>query len=109
MNQSKAGRKLSPIIAQETDAIYRRNPERYQRLCLWVWTNQKAGWPDEAIANALRMASPYLDQAPSWWAYLTKLLPKAKAQAHEQENDAFKTGELNSFAAILKSIVTGLK
>ena len=108
MKRSKAGQKLNPIIAKETEPIYRRDPKRYERLIIWVWHNQRIGWPDEAIANALRMADAYLDVAPNWWAYLTKVLPKAKAAAHEQESNEFKQGDLNSFKSIMKEIVAGL-
>ena len=91
MIQSKAGRKLNPLIAVHTARIYGRDPIRYKNLILWVWRHQRLGWPDEAIANCLVMADDYLDDAPDWFAYLTKLLPKAKAKAFEQESDNHKT------------------
>ena len=93
MNQSKAGKKLNPIIARETAPIYARNPRRYQRLCLWVWHQQRIGWPDEAIADALSAAAPWIDGAKDWWLYLTFLLPKAKGQATEAESTQHKAGD----------------
>ena len=87
---SKAGRKLNVIIARETAPIFARDPARYKRLCGWVWWAQKHGWQDEVIANALHTATNYLDAAPNWWAYLTKLLPKAKAAVVGEESDRHK-------------------
>ena len=79
MKQSKAGAKLSPIIAKETAPIYNRNKRRYARLCLWVLHQQRVGWPDEAIAGALCGARPYIDGAKDWWLYLNFLLPSEMA------------------------------
>lgn len=91
MNTSKPGKKLSPIIAVHTAEIFGRDPIRYKNLILWVWRHQRLGWPDEAIAQCLVMADAHLDDAPDWFAYLTKILPKAKAKAFEQESDNHKT------------------
>ena len=94
MNQSKAGRKLNPIIAAQTLPIYESNPQRYQRLCQWVWHCQKSGWPDEAIAEALRMSQPTIQGSLDWWSYLTSLLSKAKGRAHEDESAAHKSADM---------------
>ena len=105
MRQSKAGKTLNPIIAALTAPIYEYDPIRYRRLILWVWTQQQAGWPDEAIAKALELAKPHIHQASNWWPYLTKLLPKAKAQAVATESDQYKKSDLTSLKSILREIV----
>jgi len=91
---SKPGQKLNPIIAQWTAPIYKRDPVRYQRLCLWVWKQQNEGWPDEAIAECLKMADPAIDAVGNWWPYITKLMPKAKGRAAETESDEHKRGDM---------------
>ena len=107
MKQSKAGKKLNPLIAVHTAKIYSVNPERYKNLCRWVWVKQKAGWPDEAIANALEMAerNDSVHAAHSWWSYLTALLPKAKGRAVEAESDQYKKSDLTSLKSILREII----
>ena len=105
MQQSKAGKKLNPLIAVHTAKIYSHNSERYKTLCRWVWTQQKAGWPDEAIAKALELANPNIHQATNWWSLLTHLLPKAKAEAVAIESDQYKKSDLTSLKSILREIV----
>jgi hypothetical protein len=97
MNQSKAGRKLNPLIAAQTALIYQSDPIRYKRLITFVWHCQKQGWPDEAIAEALKLAQPGIHAADSWWKYLTSLLKKAKGRATEAESTRYKT-EVGSIA-----------
>ena len=94
MQNSKAGKKLAPIIAAQTAPIYKTDPRRYQRLCQWVWWAQSNGWPDEAIAEALRMSQPAIHGADDFWRYLTKLLSKAKGRAHEDESAAHKSADM---------------
>ena len=91
MHNSPAGKKLNPLIAEQTAKIYNRDPVRYKFLIRWVWVQQKAGWPDEAIAEALRLPADHLDWAANPWAYLTKLLAKGKGRASEQESQNYKT------------------
>lgn len=105
MKNVKAGKKLSPMVAEQTAPIYSRDPVRYKRLCLWVWTQQRQGWPDEAIAGALSAAQPWIDNADDWWKYLTFLLPKAKGRATEAESTQQKAGD----AAIATEFVEFLK
>ena len=105
MEHSKPGKKLSPLIARHTAAIYGANPQRYQNLCRWVWTQQRLNWPDEAIAKALEMAGPNIDHAGSWWKYLTALLPKAKGQAVAKESEDYKQFDLTSASSILRKII----
>ena len=97
MNQSKAGKKLAPIIAAQTLPIYESNPQRYQRLCQWVWHCQKSGWPDEAIAEALKLSQPAIHGAANWWSYAYSLLAKAKGRATETESTRYKS-EVGSIA-----------
>jgi len=94
MNHAKAGRKLAPIIAAQTAPIYASNPMRYQRLCQWVWWAQANGWPDEAIAECLKLAQPAIHGAHDWWSYCTKLLSKAKGRATEDESAAHKSADM---------------
>jgi len=106
MEQSKPGTKLSPQLKAVVEPIYRRDPKRYQRLCQFVWTMQKQGWPDEAIAHCLKLADPHLDHLTSWWAYLVKRMPLGKARASEQESDKHKceVGQLaQEFVNFLKA------
>lgn len=98
MKQSQAGKKLNPMIANLTAPIYAHDPVRYQRLCQWVWTQQKQGWPDEAIAKALDLAGQNIHLAGNWWSYLSTLLPKAKGKAAEAESFEFKS-EVGAIAA----------
>ena len=90
VNQSKPGAKLNPDLKLAVDAIYKRDPVRYTAIARWVWWAQKQGWPDEAIAEACRMAEPAIHAVNQWWPYLTKLMPKAKARATETESNDYK-------------------
>jgi len=94
MNHAKAGKKLSPIIAAHTAPIYATNPMRYQRLCRFVWHCQKSGWPDEAIAEALKMSQPAIHGAVNWWSYVYSLLGKAKGRATEDESAKHKSADM---------------
>lgn len=96
MNQRKPGAKLDPALKLAVDGIYRHDPMRYTGIARWVWWAQKQGWPDEAIAEACRMAVPAVHSVSQYWPYLTKLLPKAKAKATETESNQHKNevGEL---------------
>lgn len=91
MQVSPPGKKLNPRISVHTAAIYARDPVRYKNLCRWVWTQQKIGWPDEAIAECLRLGNSHIDKAENWWKYLTALVKKAKGRASEQEARKHKT------------------
>jgi len=105
MQQSKPGIKLNPLIASKTTPIFEADPKRYQRICRWVWTQQKRGWPDEAIAEALSLAGTNIHRADSWWKYLTALLPKGKGRAAEIESTRHKSevGEIaGEFVEFLK-------
>ena len=103
----KPGKKLTdPSLKAVTDKIYKRDPKRYQRLIHWVWFNQKAGWSNGAIREALSMADEYLDQAPEWWAYLQKVLPKGAGRASEKVSDEHKRADMaiaTEFVEFLKS------
>ena len=105
VQQAKPGKKLSEIIKPWTDRIYERDKERYNGLCRWVWHQQKAGWPDEAIAKALQMANSNIDQSGDWWKYLTAMMPKAKGKATAEESDGYKKSDLTSVRAILRKII----
>jgi hypothetical protein len=91
MRQSKAGKKLTAELAAVSGPIYARDPVRYKRLIRWIWQAQATGWPDEAIAEAMKLADAGLDQATDWWSYLTFLLSKAKGRVSEAESDMHKT------------------
>jgi hypothetical protein len=98
VRHSTPGRKLNPLIARLTAPIYARNPERYNNLCRWVWHMQRQGWPDEAIAECLRMCDSRIDQAGNWFGYLTSQMPKAKGRAFEDESRQTKK-ELGAIAS----------
>lgn len=105
MQYSTPGKKLNPLIGNLTAPIYAKNPQRYRRLCLWVWTHQRLGWPDEAIAGAVQLAGENIHLADDWWKYLTSLLKKAKGRANEQESQKYKTevGQIaNEFLEFVK-------
>ena len=104
-----AGRKLEPGLKAVIDRIYRRDPERYRKLIFWVWWNQKRGWKNEVIAEAAAMADENLDGAPDWWAYLTKLLPKASGRYHEKQAADYKKDDLNSIKQILAKVFEEIK
>ncbi len=106
MHNSPAGRKLNPLLSNLTAPIYARNPVRYKSIARFVWHYQKVGWPDEAIAEAFRLAGESIHMADNWWAYCAKLLPKAKGQASEAESESYKTevGQIaNEFMEFVKS------
>jgi hypothetical protein len=106
MKISKAGKALDPEIKKACDKIYLKDPMRYTAIARWVWWAQKQGWSDEAITECFKMAEPSIHAATNWWAYLTRLLPKAKAQATEQESSRHKTevGMIaNEFMEFLKT------
>ena len=107
MRRGRPGKKLNAALKAEADRIYTSDKIRYRRLVNWIWWAQKAGWPDEAIAECLRLANGGIKHAQNWWSYLTYLLPKAKARAFEQEADSFKRDDINSVRAILKDIING--
>ena len=90
MKTSKAGKGLDPDLKAAVDAIYKHDTTRYTAIARWVWAMQKQGWPDEAIAEACRMAVPAVHAVNQWWPYLTKLMPKAKARATETESNDYK-------------------
>lgn len=94
MNHSKAGKALKPLIAEQTAKIYQTDKRRYNQLIYWVWLQQKQGWPDEAIAEALKLSQPGIHEAYSWWKYLTSLLKKAKGRASEAEATAHKSADM---------------
>ena len=98
MKNSKAGRKLPPIIDAQTRPLFMSNPRRYRRLCLWAWQQMAEGWEDEAIAKAVEMGRPYIDGVDNWWSYLRFLLPKAKAAAADKQCQDHKT-EVGHLAA----------
>ena len=94
MKTSKAGNKLNPDLKLAVDAIYKHDPMRYTAIARRVWAMQKQGWPDEAIAEACRMAVPAVHAVNQFWPYLTKLLPKAKARATETESNDYKRNDM---------------
>ena len=104
VNKSKPGQKLSPELNAVILPIYKRDPVRYARLCLWVWRQQKYGATDESIIKAVELAGERIHMAPDWFAYLTKLMPKASARAHEEENDGYKKADLTQVGAIMRKI-----
>lgn len=91
MQHSKPGKKLSPALKSVIDPIYRHDPQRYSNICRFVWTQQKQGWPDEAIAAAFELAGPNIHLVDNWWPYVTRLLPKAKGRATEAQSQQHKT------------------
>lgn len=106
MNQSKPGAKLNPELKAAVDAIYQHDTMRYCGIARWVWWCQMHGWPDEAIAEACRMANPNCHAVRQWWPYLTKMLPKAKARATATESDNHKRADMaivSEFVAFLES------
>lgn len=105
MNRSKPGAKLNPDLKIAVDAIYKRDPMRYTAIARWVWAMQKQGWPDEAIAEACRMAEPAIHAVNQWWPYLTKMMPKARARATETESNDYKRNDM----AIAKDFVEFLE
>ena len=106
MQKSVPGKKLSPQLKAVLDPIYNRDPKRYANLCRFVWTMQKRGWEDEAIAEVFRLADKNLDAVGEWWIYLTALMMKAKAAAVARESDNHKTqiGEIaDEFVEFLRA------
>lgn len=91
MQNSKPGSKLTPALKAAADVLYEHDSMRFAALARWVWWAQKQGWPDEAIAEALKMAMPAVIKIDTWWPYLTKLLPKAKGRASETESAKHKS------------------
>jgi hypothetical protein len=91
MKISKAGKALDPELKKACDKIYLHDPIRYTAIARWVWWAQKQGWSDEAITECFKMAEPSIHAAHDYWSYLTKLLPKAKGRAVEQESNHHKT------------------
>jgi hypothetical protein len=91
MNQSKAGKKLNPLISDITTPIFRRAPSRYGSIARLIWRWQKAGWADEAIAEAFKLAEGHIDAAANWPGYVQSLLPKAKGRASEAESAGYKS------------------
>lgn len=89
-----AGRKLEPGLRAVIDKIYRRDPVRYKRVIVWVKRCQKLGWKDEAIREAATMGDSFIDGAPNWFAYLTKLLPKAAGRTSETKSDEHKSADM---------------
>lgn len=88
----------NPELKALLDRIYKRDPVRYQRLIQWVWTERKVGWSEGALIETLKMADPYLDVAPNWWAYCTKLLPKATGRDNEKKAAELKQMEAGFIA-----------
>jgi len=106
MQYSTPGKKLASCISVHTAVIYARDPVRYKNLCRWVWTQQRIGWADEAIAEALRLGGPNLLHADDWWRYLTSLLKKANGRANESQAQKHKSevGYIaNEFIEFLKA------
>ncbi len=101
MQNSNSGQKLSAELKAIIDPVYNHDKARYQRLCRWVWTCQKAGWPDEAIGKAVELAGENVHKVNDWFGYLTKLLPKASGRAHEDEAQRYKREELDFFTKLL--------
>lgn len=76
MNHSKPGQKLSPELKAVTDQIWSHNRGRYGRLVLWIWQQQKRGYPDEAVIDCLTLSlqNDYIHKAGDWWKYLTQMI-----------------------------------
>ena len=90
MQQSSPGKSLQHPLKAVIEPIYKSDPVRYRRLIHWVWFNQKQGWPDEALIEAIKLAGPNIHKANNWWKLLTFLLPKAKGRASEHESYVHK-------------------
>lgn len=85
--------KLDPELAVVSGRIYGSDPVRYARLIVWIKRQQKYHCSDESIKICLQLAEPYIARAPDWWAYLTKLMPKASARASEAANNRYKKSD----------------
>lgn len=101
MNNSKPGQKLDPALKAIIDPVYESNKTRYANICRWVWWAQRQGWPDETIGKAVELAGDRLHTVDNWWAFLTRLLPKASGRAHEDEAQRYKREEMNFLSSLL--------
>ena len=108
-------KELSPILLV-LDRIYRRDPERFHRLIVWLKWAQKEAWPYELIFLALqaldkkeledaRRNAPSTERLVDWWPYLYTVMRRIRTKRLQAEGEQYKEYEPNSVSSIFQKIL----
>ena len=98
---------LAPALRTVADRIYRRDPARFRKLVVWIYTARGNRWSDDRIRKvllALDAREAKGQEIEAWWPWCQAGLLKVRTQELEAEGQAYKQDDLNSLRAILGDI-----
>jgi len=91
-------------ILETVDRLYKRGPERYRKLIVWVnWANGK-GFSNDLILSALQSLEAKEragEPVAYFWPYCMRTLEKI---VKDRQHEHYKHGDLNSVRAILQRV-----
>jgi hypothetical protein len=68
--------RMVPEIKKAADPIYRSDPQKFERLIVWIKHVEKS-YPTQVIVKTLNDFEPYAAETEDWWPYLMILVAKA--------------------------------
>lgn len=104
-------RKLSDDIKLAADPIYWSNPEKFQRLIVWIKEKEKRDYPAEVITTSLRLfwEREQKSKVADWWPYLNRIFSKQWAAWNEKQAAMHKAADASFVRDLVRATAGVLK
>ena len=99
-------------LAEAGNRIYQRDPQRFNKLVVWIVWALKHHWDKPQILFALNALDRRENTGPAiadWWPWLTRVLEWNRTRELVRENNALKTEMPNHVKVLMKRMFEDLR